>query len=128
VKTLDAVARETPAARATASSVTAERETASTRVGSRPRRTPAVKRDLTALPAPAACNVRGVGDPSRPAYISKVRIVRERGPIREAFLPSEEQPVIFGTHGPVREHYGTAPGQYPEHATTLDYVVAATAG
>jgi hypothetical protein len=36
--------------------------------------------------------------------------------------------VIFGTHGPVREHYGTAPGQYPEHATTLDYLVAATAG
>ena len=69
-----------------------------------------------------------MGDPSRPAYISRVRIVRERGPIREAFLPSEEQPVIFGTHGPVREHYGTAPGQYPEHATTLDYVVAATAG
>ena len=78
--------------------------------------------------APAGGNLRGVSDPSRPAYISKVRIVRERGPIREAFLPSEDQPVIFGTHGPVREHYGTAPGQYPEHATTLDYVVAATAG
>jgi hypothetical protein len=69
-----------------------------------------------------------VGDPSRPAYVSRVRIVRDRGPIREAFLPSEDQAVIFGTHGPVREHYGTAPDQYPEHATTLDYVVAATAG
>jgi hypothetical protein len=43
------------------------------------------------------------------------------------FLPVDES-VTFGTHGPVREHYGTAPGQYPEHATTLDYVVAATAG
>jgi hypothetical protein len=64
----------------------------------------------------------------RPTYISKVSIVRERGPIRQAFLPAEDKPVIFGTHGPVREHYGTAPGQYPEHATTLDYVVAATAG
>jgi hypothetical protein len=57
-----------------------------------------------------------------------VRIVRERGPIRQAYLPAEAQPVIFGTHGPVREHYGTAPGQHPEHATTLDYVVAAAAG
>jgi hypothetical protein len=64
----------------------------------------------------------------QPAYISRVRIVRERGPIREAFLPVEREPITFGTHDEVREHYGTAPGQYPDHATTLDYVVAATAG
>lgn len=62
-----------------------------------------------------------------PVYVSRVRIVRERGPIREASLPVDTK-VVFGTHGPVREHYGTAPGQYPEHATTLDYVVAAAAG
>ena len=62
-----------------------------------------------------------------PVYVSRVRIVRELGPIREAFLPVGAH-VTFGTHGPVREHYGTAPGQYPEEATTLDYVVAATAG
>jgi hypothetical protein len=65
---------------------------------------------------------------AQPKYISRVRIVRERGPIRQAYLPAESQPVTFGTHGEVREHYGTAPGQYPDHATTLDYVVAATAG
>jgi hypothetical protein len=65
---------------------------------------------------------------NQPKYVSRVRIVRERGPIRQAFLPAEPQPVIFGTHDEVREHYGTAPGQYPDHATTLDYVVAATAG
>jgi hypothetical protein len=65
---------------------------------------------------------------NKPAYISRVRIVRERGPIRQAYLPVEPEPVIFGTHDEVREHYGTAPGQYPEHATTLDYVVAAAAG
>jgi len=63
-----------------------------------------------------------------PRYISKVRIVRERGPIRRAHLPAEPEPVMFGTHDEVREYYGTAPGQYPDHATTLDYVVAATAG
>ena len=66
--------------------------------------------------------------PLRPVYISKVKIVRDRGPIRRAFLPVEPEPVLFGTHGEVREHYGTAPGQHPEHATTLDFVVAATAG
>lgn len=64
----------------------------------------------------------------RPVYVSRIRIVREQGPIRQAYLPVEPEPVIFGTHGEVREHYGTAPGQYPEHATTLDYVVAAAAG
>jgi hypothetical protein len=64
----------------------------------------------------------------RPTYISKVRIVRESGPIRQAYLPAEPLPVTFGTHDEVREHYGTAPGQYPDHATTLDYVVAAAAG
>jgi hypothetical protein len=61
-------------------------------------------------------------------YVSRVRIVRERGPVRKAYLPVESQPIMFGTHDEVREHYGTAPGQYPDHATTLDYVVAAAAG
>ena len=63
-----------------------------------------------------------------PAYVSSVRVVREKGPIRKAYLPAESDPVVFGSHGPVREHYGVAPGQYPERATTLDYVVAAAAG
>lgn len=63
-----------------------------------------------------------------PAYVSRIRIVRDHGPIRRAWLPVEQEPVVFGTHGPVREHYGTAPGEHPEHATTLDYVVAAAAG
>jgi len=61
-------------------------------------------------------------------YVSKVRVVRERGPIRSAYLPAEAEPVFFGTHDEVRLHYGTAPGEYPDHATTLDYVVAAAAG
>jgi hypothetical protein len=63
-----------------------------------------------------------------PVYVSRVRIVRERGPIRSAFIPAAGGPVTFGTHDEVREHYGTAPGQYPEHSTTLDYVIAAAAG
>ena len=65
---------------------------------------------------------------NQPTYVSRVRIVRDHGPIRRAFLPAEADPVVFGTHDEVREHYGTAPGQYPDHATTLDYIVAAAAG
>ena len=64
----------------------------------------------------------------RPTYVSRVRIVRSRGPVREAYLPAEEEPIVFSTHGEVRMHYGTAQGQFPERATTLDYVVAAAAG
>ena len=64
----------------------------------------------------------------QPLYVSRVRIVRERGPIRQAYVPAETEPVLFGTHDEVREHYGTAPGQFRDHATTLDYVVAAAAG
>lgn len=64
----------------------------------------------------------------QPVYVAKVRIERERGPIRRAYLPAEAEPVLFGTHDEVREHYGTASGVFPDHATTLDYVVAAAAG
>ncbi|HEY8797780.1 MAG TPA: hypothetical protein VIO85_07945 [Candidatus Dormibacteraeota bacterium] len=67
-------------------------------------------------------------EPDGPTYVSKVKVVREHGPIRRAYLPAEPEPVLFGTHDEVREHYGTALGQYPDHATTLDYVVAAAAG
>jgi hypothetical protein len=61
-------------------------------------------------------------------YRSKVRIERERGPVRRAYLPAEPKPVIFGVHGAIAEHYKVPPDAFPPHATTLDYIVAATAG
>jgi hypothetical protein len=61
-------------------------------------------------------------------YRSEVRIEREKGPMRRAYLPAESEPVIFGVHGAVAEHYKVQPDAYPPHATTLDYVIAATAG
>ena len=65
---------------------------------------------------------------SEPAYVSHVRIERREGRIREAFLPAEEEPVVYGVHGAVAEHYGVSPEQSPPHATTLDHVVAAAGG
>jgi len=62
-------------------------------------------------------------------YVSRVRIERLRGPDRLAFLPAEDEPVRFGVHGPIAEHYGLKGGELAEpHATTLDYVVAAAGG
>jgi hypothetical protein len=64
-----------------------------------------------------------------PAYVAKIRIERLQGPDRLAYLPAEDQPIRFGVHGPVAEHYGMNPEELSEpHATTLDYVVAATGG
>lgn len=65
---------------------------------------------------------------SEPTYRSRVRIVRDRGPVRLAYLPTEKEPVTFGVHGEVAEHYGVSAKEYPPRATTLDYVVAAAAG
>ncbi len=61
-------------------------------------------------------------------YISRVRIERQRGPMRLAYLPAEKAPVVFGVHSEVAEHYKVPRDVYPPHATTLDYVVAAAAG
>ncbi len=64
-----------------------------------------------------------------PTYISNVQIERQRGPLRVAHLPGESQPVAFSVHGAVAAHYGVNPDQFgPSHATTLDYIVAATGG
>lgn len=61
-------------------------------------------------------------------YTSRVRVERVRGPLRRAFLPAEPEPVVFGVHDAVAEHYGVAPGGEAERATTLDYIVAAAVG
>ena len=65
---------------------------------------------------------------TEPAYTSRVRIERVRGPLRRATLPAEPEPVWFGVHDEVADHYGVARGSEAEHATTLDYIVAAAAG
>ncbi|MGD8342475.1 MAG: hypothetical protein PVI38_04000 [Desulfobacterales bacterium] len=61
-------------------------------------------------------------------YTSKVKIERIKGPLRRAYLPRETDPVLFGVHSEIAEHYGVDPQVHEPHATTLDYVVAATAG
>jgi len=62
-------------------------------------------------------------------YRSNVRIERLAGPDRLAWLPAEREPVRFGVHGAIAEYYGRRADELPSaHATTLDYVVAATGG
>lgn len=61
-------------------------------------------------------------------YTSNVTIRRLGGPLRSATLPAEEEPVLFGVHGPVARYYGRDPSEHEPHATTLDYVIAAAGG
>ena len=61
-------------------------------------------------------------------YTSKSRIERIKGPLRRAYLPAQEEPVLFGVHSEVAAHYGVDTKVHEPHTTTLDYVVAATAG
>ena len=61
-------------------------------------------------------------------YRSKVRIERIKGPLRRAYLPVEPQPIFFGVHSEIAEHYGTDLHIHEPHAATLDYLVAAAAG
>jgi hypothetical protein len=42
---------------------------------------------------------------SEVVYRSEVRIERLKGPVRKAYLPAESEPVIFGVHGAVAQHY-----------------------
>ncbi len=65
---------------------------------------------------------------SKVVYRSKVRIERQRGPLRLAYMPAETNPVPFGVHGAIAEHYGVSPDVADPHATTIDYIVAATGG
>lgn len=61
-------------------------------------------------------------------YESNVELERLTGPLRLAYMPAEEEPVKFGVHGAIAEHYGVSPEVAEPHATTIDYVVAAAGG
>lgn len=61
-------------------------------------------------------------------YTSRVRIERIKGPLRRAEVPGAAEPVFFGVHDEVADHYGVPRGSDVERATTLDYVVAAAGG
>jgi len=64
---------------------------------------------------------------SEVVYISKVKVDR-KGKDRLAYLPTEDKPVLFGVHSEIAKHYKRDIKKEDEHAATLDYIVAATAG
>lgn len=63
-----------------------------------------------------------------PTYVSRATIERVRGPVRKATIPALDEPVTFGVHSEIAEHYGVSPDDFPPDATTIDYLVAAAGG
>ncbi len=59
-------------------------------------------------------------------HVSKVRITKDKGPVRRAFIEQFPDPVFYGVHGGIKRFYGVEPEE--EHPTTLDHVIAAVAG
>jgi hypothetical protein len=61
-------------------------------------------------------------------YRAEIPLTRVKGPLRLAQMPAEREAVRFGTHGPIARHYGIQGDISEPHATTIDYVIAATGG
>lgn len=61
-------------------------------------------------------------------YTADIRIERIKGPFRKAYLPVESEPVAFGVHSEIAEHYKVDPQVHDPHSTTIDYVIAAAGG
>jgi uncharacterized OsmC-like protein len=63
-----------------------------------------------------------------PVYSARVRVEARPGGLKLIHLPIETEPVPMGMHGPIAKHYKIPEGSYTPHASTLDYVIGATAG
>jgi hypothetical protein len=63
---------------------------------------------------------------AEPIHISRIRIVKDKGPVRRAYIESFPEPVRYGVHGGIKKFYGVDPVE--ELPTTLDHVIAAVAG
>lgn len=59
-------------------------------------------------------------------HVSHVRIVKDKGPVRRAYIERFEEPVRYGVHGGIKKFYGVEPEE--ELPTTLDHIIAAVAG
>ena len=59
-------------------------------------------------------------------HVSKVKIIKDKGPVRRAYIEGFRDPVRYGVHGGIKMFYGVEPEE--ELPTTLDHVIAAVAG
>ena len=65
---------------------------------------------------------------SEVVYNSWVKVEPVEGKIRRAHMPAKEEPVFFGVHSEIAEHYGVSADVEEPHPSTLDYLVAVAGG
>ena len=59
-------------------------------------------------------------------HVSHVKIFKDKGPLRRAYIENFPEPVRYGVHGGVKKFYGVEPEE--DLPTTLDHMIAAVAG
>ncbi|HWH13676.1 MAG TPA: OsmC family protein [Miltoncostaeaceae bacterium] len=64
---------------------------------------------------------------TEPTFTTRVRVTRERPPLRTAELRETGETVTFGTPGYQGDFYDLGEGELREHGGTFDYLVAAVA-
>ena len=63
---------------------------------------------------------------TEPIHVSHVKILKDKGPTRRAYIEDFPEPVRYGVHGGIKKFYGVEPEE--ELPTTLDHIIAAVAG
>jgi uncharacterized OsmC-like protein len=66
--------------------------------------------------------------PAAITYRSQVRVEPGAAKLKMVHLPHEPEPVAMGVHGAIAAHYHLANGTFTPRASTIDYIVGATAG
>ncbi len=59
-------------------------------------------------------------------HTSRVKIYKDKGPTRRAYIENFPEPIRFGVHGGIKKFYGLEPQE--ELPATLDHIVAAVGG
>lgn len=59
-------------------------------------------------------------------HTSRVRLVRDQGPHRLAYIEHFSEPFHYGVHSGIANFYGVQPAE--EHPATLDHMIAAVGG
>src|SRR5439155_12304306 len=78
-----------------------------------------LRQQAARAPAPCAqrtassCRVRRTGGThmGELIHVSKVRIVKDKGPLRRAWIENFPDPVVYGVHGGIKKFYGVEPEQ-----------------
>jgi uncharacterized OsmC-like protein len=64
----------------------------------------------------------------RVVYRARIAVEPRAGKLKLVTIPLEPEPVRMGFHDELATHAGLVDGAYPPTASTLDYLVASTAG